>query len=114
MSTPSMSSLYGLSGLAGETALPGLSSGLAGVAGLSSVAGSSVAAPYLIGVVTAPLVVGVLRPLVRGLVKATVTIGLQTKRLAAEAREEFQDITAEASAEMAGRAATAGEVADRT
>jgi len=59
--------------------------------------------PYVTGLITAPLLVGVVRPLVRGTVKTAVTIGLQTKKLAAEAREEFQDITAEASAEMAAR-----------
>ncbi len=100
----SMPRVSGLSGMAGQS---GLSSGLA------SGAGSAVAAPYLIGVVTAPLLVGVLKPLVRGIVKTTVTIGLQTRKLAAEAREEFQDITAEASAEMASRAAMTAEVANK-
>lgn len=56
--------------------------------------------PYLIGLVTAPLVGAIIKPLLRGTVKTTVGIGLQVKKLAAEAREEFQDITAEASVEI--------------
>lgn len=59
--------------------------------------------PYLAGLVTAPLVAGVVRPLVRGAVKTTVTLGLQVKKLAAEAREESQDIAAEASADLAAQ-----------
>ena len=56
--------------------------------------------PYLIGLVTAPLVGAIIKPLLRGTVKTTVGIGLQVKKLAAEVREEFQDITAEASVEI--------------
>ncbi|MGH2732143.1 MAG: DUF5132 domain-containing protein [Actinomycetota bacterium] len=56
------------------------------------------AAPFLIGLVSAPLV----KPLVRGAVKATVGLALRLKQLAAEASEEFQDIAAEASADFAG------------
>ncbi len=63
-----------------------------------------VVVPYLIGVVTAPFVAAVLKPLLRGTVKTTVALGLQTRKLAAEAREEFQDIAAEASADMAVKA----------
>ncbi len=53
--------------------------------------------------VTAPLIAGIIKPLVRGTVKTIVTLGLQTQKLAAEAREELQDIAAEASADMATR-----------
>ncbi|PZS11643.1 MAG: DUF5132 domain-containing protein [Pseudonocardiales bacterium] len=55
----------------------------------------------MLGLVTAPLAGAVIKPLLRGTVKLTVGIGLQVKKLAAEAREEFQDLTAEANAEIA-------------
>jgi Protein of unknown function (DUF5132) len=57
--------------------------------------------PYLIGLVTAPLVVKVVKPLLRGTVKTTIEVGLQAKKLGAEAVEDLQDLAAEASAEMA-------------
>ncbi|MGH3929314.1 MAG: DUF5132 domain-containing protein [Pseudonocardiaceae bacterium] len=56
--------------------------------------------PYLIGLVTAPLVAKVVKPLLRGTVKTTVGLALQAKKLAAEAVEDVQDLAAEASAEM--------------
>ncbi|MGH3911860.1 MAG: DUF5132 domain-containing protein [Pseudonocardiaceae bacterium] len=64
--------------------------------------------PFLIGVVTAPLVGKIVKPLVRGTVKATVGAGLQIKKLAAEAAEDVQDLAAEASAQFA-----AAEVAEK-
>lgn len=72
----------------------------------------AVLAPYLIGVVTAPLVASVFKPLLRGAVKATMGVALTVKKAAAEAGEEFQDIAAEVSVEKAagGEAARA----DRT
>lgn len=54
-----------------------------------------VLAPYVIGIVTAPLVVKAIKPLCRGVVKVTVGVALEAKKAAAEAREEFQDIAAE-------------------
>jgi len=57
--------------------------------------------PYLIGLVTAPLAGAVTKALFRGTVKTTVGLALQLKKLAAEASEELQDLTAEASAEFA-------------
>lgn len=56
--------------------------------------------PYFIGVVTAPLVGMIVKPLVRGTVKTTIGVGLQVKKLAAEAAEDMQDLAAEASAEF--------------
>lgn len=58
-------------------------------------------APYLIGLVTAPLAVKVVKPLLRGAVKTTIGVGLQAKKLATDAAEDLQDLAAEASAEMA-------------
>lgn len=57
--------------------------------------------PYLLGVVTAPVARTALEPLLRNTIKATVTLALRAKKLAAEAGEELQDIAAEASFEMA-------------
>jgi len=57
----------------------------------------AILAPYVVGVVTAPLVARVLKPLFRGVVKASVGITLEAKKAAAEVREEFQDIAAEAT-----------------
>ncbi len=57
--------------------------------------------PYLIGLVTAPLVGTVAKPLLRSTLKATVALVLQAKKLAAEAGEEFQDLLAEVSADVA-------------
>jgi hypothetical protein len=45
--------------------------------------------PYLVGAITAPLVAAVLTPLLRGTVKAAVSLGSQAKQLAAEARAEM-------------------------
>lgn len=55
--------------------------------------------PYLIGVVTAPLAAKVIKPLFRGVVKTTVGVAMEVKRVAAEAGEEIQDIAAEVSVE---------------
>jgi hypothetical protein len=68
------------------------------------------AGPFLIGMVVAPLAGTIVKPLLRGTVKAAVSVGLQVKKLVAEAAEEFQDIAAEASADQA--AADAGAPAD--
>ena len=56
--------------------------------------------PYLVGAITAPLVAAVLTPLLRGTVKAAVSLGSQAKQLAAEATEELEGIAAEARADM--------------
>ncbi|MGH3566773.1 MAG: DUF5132 domain-containing protein [Pseudonocardia sp.] len=62
----------------------------------------AVVTPYLVGVVTAPLVVRIIRPIVRGTVKASVGLALEARRAAAEAGAEVQGIAAEASAAKVG------------
>ncbi|MGH3983435.1 MAG: DUF5132 domain-containing protein [Pseudonocardiaceae bacterium] len=62
-------------------------------------------APYLIGVVTAPLVVKIVKPILRGTVKASVGLALEAKKAAAEAGEEFHALAIEASADKAAEAA---------
>lgn len=74
--------------------------------------------PYLVGVVTAPLAAKVIKPVLRGVVKATVGVALEVKRAAAEAGEELQDIAAEVSVEKvasdeAGRGTRAGVVSTK-
>jgi hypothetical protein len=64
----------------------------------------AVVIPYLVGVVTAPLVAKA----ARGTVKAAIGVGLQAKKLAAEAAEDFQDLAMEANAEMAAARAGTG------
>lgn len=56
--------------------------------------------PYLLGLVTAPLVAKLAKPILRGTVKATIELGLQAKKMAAEAVEDLQDLAAEASVEV--------------
>jgi hypothetical protein len=74
--------------------------------------------PFLVGIVAAPLVGAVVKPLLRGVVKTTVVLALEAKKLAVEAGEEFQDVAAEVSADMAADAATknrmASDVATKT
>lgn len=70
-----------------------------------------VMAPYLIGVVTAPLVAKIVKPLVRGAVKASVGLALEVKKAAAEAGEEIQGLAAEVSSDKATEAAMGIDVA---
>jgi len=66
---------------------------------------------FLVGVVVAPVVGKFAKTLFRGTVKATVGVGLQVQKVAAEAVEEFQDLSAEAKAEAAAAEAAAAEAA---
>ncbi|MGH3828909.1 MAG: DUF5132 domain-containing protein [Pseudonocardiaceae bacterium] len=61
-----------------------------------------VIAPYLVGVVTAPLVVWLIKPIVRGAVKTTVALTLEAKKAAAEASAQIQGIAAEVDAAKVG------------
>lgn len=62
-------------------------------------------APYLIGVVTAPLVGKIVKPILRGTIKASVGLALEAKRAAAEAGAEFHALAIEVSADNAVDAA---------
>jgi hypothetical protein len=46
--------------------------------------------PFLLGVVTAPFVVRIIKPLFRGVVKTATGVALEVKAAAAEAGEEAQ------------------------
>lgn len=54
------------------------------------------AIPFVVGVLFAPLV----RPVLRQVIKVGIIVSDQLQRAAVEAREELQDITAEATAEV--------------
>lgn len=65
--------------------------------------------PYVVGVLTAPLVGKVLRSVVGATVKATVGVALQAKKVATEAVEDLQDISAEVNASLANKEAATGQ-----
>ena len=71
----------------------------------------AVFAPYLICVVTAPLVVKIFKPVLRGTVKASVGLALEVKKAAAEAGQEFHTLATEVSADKAAEAAMSADVA---
>ncbi|MFD3586815.1 DUF5132 domain-containing protein [Streptomyces sp. NPDC058683] len=54
--------------------------------------------PFLIGLIAASLVKRLGKPLVRGVVKASVGLGLEVKRAVHEAGEGIHDLAAEATA----------------
>jgi hypothetical protein len=58
--------------------------------------------PFLIGLVAAPLVKRLFKPLVRGVVKTSVGLALEVKKAAHDAGEGLQDLAAEVTAEMIG------------
>ncbi|WP_225829037.1 DUF5132 domain-containing protein [Streptomyces naphthomycinicus] len=55
--------------------------------------------PFLIGLITAPLVKAVGKTLVRGVIKTSVGLTFEVRRAAIEAGEEIQDLTRQAAAE---------------
>ncbi|MER5846134.1 DUF5132 domain-containing protein [Streptomyces sp. NPDC002012] len=55
--------------------------------------------PFLIGLIAAPLIKRVVKPLVRGIIKTSVGLTFEVRRAAIEAGEEIQDLTAEVAAE---------------
>jgi uncharacterized protein DUF5132 len=71
----------------------------------------AVFAPYLIGVVTAPLVAKIVKPVLRGTVKASVALALEAKKAAAEAGQEFHTLATEVSADKAADATMSADVA---
>jgi hypothetical protein len=57
-------------------------------------------APFLVGLVVMPIARRVVKPLVRGVIKTSVGLALDVKRVAQEAGEEVHDLAAEVAAEM--------------
>jgi Protein of unknown function (DUF5132) len=65
---------------------------------------------YLLGVITAPLLTPVLKPIMRGIVKTAVVLGEEAKTMAASVREDYSDMAAEArSTAAAAKAPTLAE-----
>ncbi|GHI93816.1 DUF5132 domain-containing protein [Streptomyces olivaceus] len=62
---------------------------------------------FLVGLVAAPLAKRVLKPLLRGVVKASVGVAYEIRRATAEAEAHMHGIAAEVTAETA--AASAGD-----
>ncbi|MEV6951660.1 DUF5132 domain-containing protein [Streptomyces sp. NPDC051183] len=56
--------------------------------------------PFLIGLLAAPLVKRIAKPLMRGVVKTSVGLVMEVKRVAHETNEEIQDLAAEVTAEV--------------
>ncbi|WP_405682863.1 DUF5132 domain-containing protein [Streptomyces sp. NBC_00057] len=56
--------------------------------------------PFLIGLIVAPLLKRLGKPLMRGIVKTSVGLGIEVKRAVHEAGEGIQDLAAEATAEV--------------
>ncbi|MEU1177876.1 DUF5132 domain-containing protein [Streptomyces sp. NPDC005820] len=59
--------------------------------------------PFLIGLITAPVLKRVVKPLVRGVVMTSVGLALEVRRAAVETGAQIQDLTAEVVAEKQAR-----------
>lgn len=55
---------------------------------------------FLVGVVAAPLLGAITRPLARGVIKGGILVKRQLDKVAAEVKEEVQDLAAEAAADL--------------
>ncbi|WP_405885108.1 DUF5132 domain-containing protein [Streptomyces sp. NBC_01136] len=64
--------------------------------------------PFLIGLITASLVKRLGKPVMRGIVKTSVGLGIEIKRAVHEAGGEIQDLAAEATAEVLAAQMTHG------
>ncbi|MFE1287308.1 DUF5132 domain-containing protein [Streptomyces sp. NPDC058751] len=64
--------------------------------------------PFLIGLIVLPLAKRLGKPLVRGIVKTSVSLGVEFQRAVREAGEGIQDLAAEATAEMLADQMTQG------
>jgi hypothetical protein len=58
------------------------------------------AAFFLLGVTAGPIIRSVVRVTARELIKTTFVAGREARRFAAQIREEIQDVTAEARAQV--------------
>ena len=60
----------------------------------------SVIPPFIVGLIAAPLLKKVARPVLRGAVKGSISLVAEVKRAAHEAGEGLQDLAAEATADL--------------
>ncbi|MEU9401186.1 DUF5132 domain-containing protein [Streptomyces sp. SID4985] len=65
--------------------------------------------PFLIGLIAAPLAKRLFKPLMRGIVKTSVGLALEVKKVTAEAGENIHDLAAEVAAEMVAAQIAAGD-----
>ncbi|WP_405912204.1 DUF5132 domain-containing protein [Streptomyces sp. NBC_00963] len=65
--------------------------------------------PFLFGLIVAPLAKRLLKPLVGGVVKASVGIAMEVKKAAQEAGENIHDLAAEVAADVVAAQIAAGE-----
>lgn len=55
---------------------------------------------FLVGVVAAPVLGAITRPLAREIIKGGIILKRQVEKVAAGVKEEMQDLTAEAAADL--------------
>ncbi|MFC8226299.1 DUF5132 domain-containing protein [Streptomyces sp. NPDC057287] len=65
--------------------------------------------PFLIGLIAAPLTKRLLKPMLRGVVKASVGIVMEVKKAAHEAGENIHDLASEVAADVVAAQLAAGE-----
>ncbi|MEE4496181.1 DUF5132 domain-containing protein [Streptomyces sp. BE230] len=65
--------------------------------------------PFLIGLIVAPLAKRLFKPLLGGVVKASVGIAMEVKKAAHEAGEGIHDLAAEVAADVVAAQIAAGE-----
>jgi hypothetical protein len=70
--------------------------------------------PFLIGLIVAPLAKRLLKPVFRGVVKASVGVVMEVKKAAQEAGENIHDLAAEVAAEVVAAQVVGGEVLARS
>ncbi|MER5846152.1 DUF5132 domain-containing protein [Streptomyces sp. NPDC002012] len=70
--------------------------------------------PFLFGLIAAPLARRLLKPLMRGVVKASVGLAVEVKKATLEAGENIHDLAAEVAAEMVAAQIAAGDVEARS
>ncbi|MFD8804339.1 DUF5132 domain-containing protein [Streptomyces sp. NPDC059597] len=70
--------------------------------------------PFLIGLIAAPLAKRLFKPLMRGVVKTSVGLVLEVKKVTAEAGENIHDLAAEVAAEMVAAQIAAGDGGTRS
>lgn len=70
-----------------------------------------VLAAYLVGSVTGPLMVAIVKPHLRTFAKMSIVTGLRVRKMIAEAAEGFEGLAAEAVAEAQPVAAKTGSAA---
>lgn len=74
----------------------------------------SVVISFLLGTVTGPVLVPIVKPYLREAAKGTIRAGFTVRRLAQEATEDLEDLAAEAGAEFAASDRSNGASASKS